>query len=86
MPAPPRPPPELQVEEEGVVDGIYRRQLVSYNVEEGERAHAYLGLPLDPFLAQREPLPCSTATSSRPTYGSSPVLSNHISSPGSAAA
>ena len=52
--APPRPPPELQVEEEVVVDGIYRRQLVSYNVEEGERAHAYLGLPLDPFLAKRE--------------------------------
>ena len=52
--APPRPAPELQVEEEVVVDGIYKRQLVSYNVEEGERAHAYLGLPLDPFLAKRE--------------------------------
>ena len=59
--APPRPPPELQGEEEVVVDGIYKRQLVSYNVEEGERAHAYLGLPLDPFLAKREPHPAEAA-------------------------
>ena len=29
-------------------------QLVSYNVGDGERAHAYLGLPLGPFLARRD--------------------------------
>ena len=74
-----RPPLDLRLEEEVVVDGIYKRQvrshteflpsavtspykyktslcdqLVSYNVGDGERAHAYLGLPLGPFLARRD--------------------------------
>ena len=49
-----RPPLDLQVEEEVVVDGIYTRQLISYNVDVDERAHAYLGLPLGPFLARRD--------------------------------
>jgi hypothetical protein len=44
---PDRPPLDLTVHEEVVVDDVYRRQLVSYSVEEGERAHAYLGIPLD---------------------------------------
>lgn len=43
---PERPPLDLQVHEEVVVDGIYRRQLISYAVESDERAHAYLGIPL----------------------------------------
>ncbi len=43
---PEKPPLNLQVHEEVIVDGQYRRQLVSYAVEAGERAHAYLGIPL----------------------------------------
>ncbi|MAV36558.1 MAG: hypothetical protein CMJ59_14020 [Planctomycetaceae bacterium] len=43
---PQKPPLDLRVHEEVVVDGQYRRQLISYAVEAGERAHAYLGIPL----------------------------------------
>lgn len=44
---PAKPALDLKVHEEVIVDGIYRRQLISYAVEEDERAHAYLGIPLD---------------------------------------
>lgn len=44
---PKRPPLDLRVHEETVVDGQYRRQLISYAVESDERAHAYLGIPLE---------------------------------------
>ena len=43
---PEKPPTDLRVHEEVVVDGQYRRQLISYAVESDERAHAYLGIPL----------------------------------------
>ena len=43
---PKKPPLDLRVHEEVVVDGTYKRQLISYAVEVDERAHAYLGLPL----------------------------------------
>jgi acetyl esterase/lipase len=43
---PPKPPLDLQRHESVVVDGQYTRWLVSYNVEAGERAHAFLGIPL----------------------------------------
>ena len=43
---PDRPPRDLKVHEETVVDGVYRRQLISYAVESDERTHAYLGIPL----------------------------------------
>lgn len=43
---PEKPPLALKVHEEAVVDGLYRRQLISYAVEADERAHAYLGIPL----------------------------------------
>lgn len=43
---PPRPPLELATHESAEVDGIYTRRLISYNVESGERAHAYLGIPV----------------------------------------
>jgi dienelactone hydrolase len=43
---PARPPLELQVHEEVLVDGRYRRRLISYAVDTDERAHAYLGIPL----------------------------------------
>ena len=43
---PNRPPLDLRVHEEVVVEGVYRRRLISYAVESGERAHAYLGIPL----------------------------------------
>jgi hypothetical protein len=43
---PAKPPLDLQVHETVVVEGIYRRLLVSYGVEQDERAHAYLGIPL----------------------------------------
>lgn len=44
---PERPPLDLQVHAEVTVAGLYRRQLISYQVEADERAHAYLGIPLD---------------------------------------
>ena len=43
---PQKPALDLQVHEEVLVEGIYKRQLISYAVEEDERAHAYLGIPL----------------------------------------
>lgn len=43
---PAKPPLDLQTEESVVVDGKYERRLVSYQVESGERARAYLGMPL----------------------------------------
>lgn len=43
---PEKPPLDLDVHEEVIVDGVYRRQLISYAVEADERAHAYLGIPL----------------------------------------
>ncbi len=43
---PERPPLDLQVHETVAVASAYQRQLISYNVERDERAHAYLGIPL----------------------------------------
>jgi len=43
---PAKPPLDLQVHESIVVDGVYERRLVSYQVEADERARAYLGIPL----------------------------------------
>jgi len=43
---PEKPPLDLQVHESVEVDGKYTRKLISYAVEEDERAHAYLGIPL----------------------------------------
>jgi len=44
---PTKPPLELKLHESVVIDGVYTRRLVSYNVEADERAHAYLGVPLE---------------------------------------
>ena len=44
---PARPPLAIKVHEEVIVDNAYRRKLISYAVEEDERAHAYLGIPLN---------------------------------------
>jgi dienelactone hydrolase len=44
---PERPALDLVVHEDVVVEGLYRRKLISYAVEADERAHAYLGLPLN---------------------------------------
>ncbi len=44
---PTRPPLDLRVHETRLVEDRYRRLLVSYRVEDDERAHAYLGIPLD---------------------------------------
>ncbi len=44
---PARPALDLKVVEDVLVDGLYRRQLISYAVEADERAHAYLGIPLE---------------------------------------
>jgi dienelactone hydrolase len=44
---PEKPPIDLKIHEEVVVDGVYRRKLISYAVESDERAHAYLGVPLE---------------------------------------
>ena len=43
---PERPALELQEHEAVEVDGVYVRKLISYQVEDNERAHAYLGIPL----------------------------------------
>ncbi len=43
---PAKPPLDLKEHEAVVVDGVYVRRLISYNVEADERAHAYLGIPL----------------------------------------
>jgi len=48
-----RPEPDFRVHEETVVDGAYIRRLVSYRVEEDERAHAYLAIPL--YLDRKAP-------------------------------
>ena len=44
---PQKPSLELQVHESVEVDEVYIRKLISYAVEEDERAHAYLGIPLE---------------------------------------
>lgn len=44
---PEKPPLDLKIHEEVIVDGLYRRQLISYAVESDERAHAYLGIPIN---------------------------------------
>ncbi|MCA9231121.1 MAG: dienelactone hydrolase family protein [Planctomycetales bacterium] len=44
---PERVPLDLQVHETAVVGNRYTRKLISYQVEADERAHAYLGIPLD---------------------------------------
>jgi pimeloyl-ACP methyl ester carboxylesterase len=44
---PARPPLDLQVHDSVVVDDLYTRKLISYQVDEGERAHAYLGIPFE---------------------------------------
>ena len=44
---PEKPALDLRFHETVEVDGLYKRQLISYQVESDERAHAYLGIPLD---------------------------------------
>ena len=44
---PAKPPLELEVHERTVVDDAYERRLISYQVEPGERARAYVGVPLN---------------------------------------
>ena len=44
---PEKPPLDIQEHESVVIDGAYTRRLISYNVESDERAHAYLGVPLN---------------------------------------
>jgi pimeloyl-ACP methyl ester carboxylesterase len=41
-----RPQLKIETHESVVVDDVYERRLISYAVEEDERCHAYLGLPL----------------------------------------
>lgn len=43
---PTRPPLELQIHERTIVDDAYERRLVSYQVEPGERARAFVAVPL----------------------------------------
>ena len=42
---PAKVPLDLKVHEEVEVEGQYRRLYISYQVEDGERAHAFLGIP-----------------------------------------
>lgn len=44
---PAKPPLDVLIHESTIVDGQYTRKLVSYAVERDERAHAYLGIPLN---------------------------------------
>ena len=50
---PEKPGLDLRVHESVVVDRQYTRQLISYQVERDERAHAYLGIPLE--IADKAP-------------------------------
>ena len=50
---PEKPPLDLKIHETIEVAGLYQRQLISYQVESDERAHAYLGIPLD--LEEKSP-------------------------------
>ena len=43
---PAKPPLDLEVHETTIVDNVYKRLWISYRVEGEERAHAYLGIPL----------------------------------------
>jgi len=43
---PAKPSLDLRVHERVAVAGVYERRLISYRVEEDERAHAYLAVPL----------------------------------------
>ncbi len=43
---PSRPPLEWEIHDSAVVDNIYIRKLISYNVEPDQRAWAYLAIPL----------------------------------------
>lgn len=43
---PKKPPLNIQIIESSEVEGMYKRLYISYQVEEDERAHAYLGIPL----------------------------------------
>ena len=44
---PAKPSIEIEIHESVTVEGVYVRHLISYNVEADERAHAYLGVPLE---------------------------------------
>ena len=44
---PAKPPLDLKVHETVEIEGRYRRLYISYQVEADERAHAYLGIPLE---------------------------------------
>ncbi len=44
---PAKPPLDMQVHETVIVAGAYKRLLISYGVEADERAHAYLGVPIN---------------------------------------
>ncbi len=43
---PKRPSLDLQIEETVNIEGFYQRLSVTYQVEAGERAHAYIGIPM----------------------------------------
>lgn len=44
---PAKVPLEVRIHESVIVDEVYTRQLISYNVEADERTQAYLGIPLN---------------------------------------
>lgn len=44
---PDRVPLDLKIHEDKVIDGVYRRLHISYQTEADDRAHAYLGIPLE---------------------------------------
>lgn len=62
---PKKPALELQFHDTVIVDGVYRRQLISYQVEKDERAHAFLGVPLN----LRGPAPAIVALHGTYAYG-----------------
>ena len=62
---PEKPDLQIQFHDTVIVDGIYRRQMISYQVEKDERAHAYLGVPLN----LRGPAPAVVALHGTYKYG-----------------
>lgn len=73
---PQKPALDLKVHETVIVEGRYQRLYISYQVESDERAHAYLGIPLE--LKDKAPavvaLHGTTAEGTRQTAGLAETL------------
>ena len=81
---PKKPRLDLRVHQSVIVDGKYTRQLINYAVVSDERAHAYLGIPLDLKTKARESSPCTApspkANNESPDWSMTPTRPTSITS------